>query len=77
MGNYRAAPYIGFFLLGAGVGAAVALLLAPTSGAEARKYVSRRAEDGKDFLVEKGKDLRKQAESAFEKGKGLASRFAQ
>jgi len=62
-------------LAGAAVGGLVALIFAPTSGAETRKYVSRRAEDGKDFLVGKGKDLRKQAEGAFEKGKGMASRL--
>lgn len=76
MADYKGISYVGFFLAGAVVGGLVALMFAPTSGAEARKYISRRAEDGKDFLVGKGKDLRKQAEGAFEKGKGLASRFA-
>ncbi len=76
MADYRGISYLGCFLAGAAVGGLVALMFAPTSGAETRKYVSRRAEDGKDYLVGKGKDLRKQAEGAFEKGRGLASRLA-
>jgi gas vesicle protein len=76
MRECRGVTCLGFFLVGAGVGAALALLLAPTSGAETRKYVSRRAEDGKDYLAGKGKNLRKQAQGALDKGKGLASRFA-
>ncbi len=76
MADCRGISYLGCFLAGAAVGGLVALMLAPTSGAETRKYVSRRAEDGKDFLVGKGRDLRKQAEGAFEKGKGMASRLA-
>jgi len=76
MADYRGVSYFGCFLGGVAVGGLVALMFAPTSGAETRKYVSRRAEDGKDYLVGKGKDLRKQAEGAFEKGKGMASRLA-
>jgi len=76
MADYRGVSYLGCFLAGAVVGGMVALILAPMSGAETRKYVSRKAENGKDFLVGKGKDLRKQAEGAFEKGKGMASRLA-
>ena len=76
MAECRGVSYLGCFLGGVAVGGLVALMFAPTSGAETRKYVSRRAEDGKDYLVGKGKDLRKQAEGAFEKGKGMASRLA-
>jgi gas vesicle protein len=76
MADYRGLSYFGFFAAGVVVGGLVALMLAPTSGTETRKYVSRKAEDGRDYLLTKGKDLRKQAEDAFEKGKGMASRLA-
>jgi gas vesicle protein len=76
MADCRGVSYLGCFLAGAVVGGFVALMLAPTSGAEARKYMSRKAEDGRDYLLTKGKDLRKQAEGAFEKSKGMASRLA-
>ncbi len=76
MAECKGLSYFGFFLAGAVVGGFAALMLTPASGAEARKYMSRKAEDGRDFLLTKGKDLRKQAEGAFDKGKGMASRLA-
>ncbi len=75
MVQHRGVSYVGFFLAGLSLGAALALLLAPRSGKETRKYVSRKAENGKDYVAARGRDLRKQAQEAVEKGKGLASRF--
>jgi gas vesicle protein len=42
-----------FFLAGAGIGAVVALLLAPKSGRETRELIARTANDGRDFLSNK------------------------
>jgi gas vesicle protein len=42
-----------FFLIGISAGAAVMLLLAPKSGKETRRYVSRRADDVRE-LIERG-----------------------
>jgi gas vesicle protein len=62
-----------FFIAGAAVGAAVALLYAPQSGKKTREYIGRRAEEGKDYLVDRSKELREQAEEYVEKGKDLVS----
>ena len=42
-----------FFLAGAGIGAVVALLLAPKSGRETREMIARTASDGRDFITNK------------------------
>jgi gas vesicle protein len=40
------------FMLGATVGAAVALLFAPATGEETRDYLNRRAKEGRDRATE-------------------------
>jgi gas vesicle protein len=45
------------FLLGVGIGAAAALLLAPTSGEELRDDLVERMSDGVDQIRRTGKDL--------------------
>ena len=42
-----------YFLAGAGIGAAFALLFAPKSGRETRDLIARTASDSKDFLSTK------------------------
>ena len=42
-----------FFLAGAGIGAVVALLLAPKSGRETRELITRKATDSRDFVTNK------------------------
>lgn len=59
---------LAFFLAGCGIGAILALLFTPKSGKETRDYIAARAEEGKDYLSVKGKELRKQAEEYVEKG---------
>jgi gas vesicle protein len=42
-----------YFLAGAGIGAALALLFAPKSGRETREIIARTATDSRDFLSNK------------------------
>jgi gas vesicle protein len=66
---------LGMLATGIGIGAVTALLYAPKSGKETRKLISRKAEDGMDFVSEQSREIRRQAEEAFEKGKEFATRF--
>ncbi len=63
---------LGFLTAGLGIGAVMGLLYAPQSGRQTRKLISRAAEDGADFVAERGREIRRQAEDAFERGKVLA-----
>ena len=65
---------LGFFLAGLGIGAVVALLLAPRSGKETREFIVQKAEEGRDFVVSKSEEIRKQAEDAVEKGKDMVNK---
>jgi gas vesicle protein len=63
---------LGILTAGVGIGAAMGLLYAPQSGRQTRKLISRAAEDGADFVAERTREIRRQAEDAFERGKVLA-----
>lgn len=76
MSECRGTSYLAFLLVGVGIGAGLALLFAPQSGKETRKYLARRAEDGKEYMTSVGKEIRKQAEDVVDKGKSLAARLA-
>jgi gas vesicle protein len=66
---------LGMLATGAGIGAVTALLYAPQNGKATRKLISRKAEDSVDYVSERGHEIRRQAEEAFEKGKELAIRL--
>jgi gas vesicle protein len=65
---------VAYFLAGLGIGAAAALLLAPLSGEETRKRIVDKAQEGKDYVATKGRELRKQAEGLVDQGKDLVNR---
>lgn len=66
---------LGILTTGIGLGAMIALLYAPQSGKQTRKAISRTAEEGMHLVSERGREICKQAEQAFEKGKGVALRL--
>jgi len=47
---------VGCFLAGIGVGAIVALLLAPKTGQQTRKLIARKAEEGRDYMASRGRE---------------------
>jgi gas vesicle protein len=77
MSENSAPSVVATFLIGVGVGAIVGLLLAPKSGREIRKLVSRKAEKGADYVSSKSKEWRDQAEDLVEKGFKTAEKLAE
>src|SRR5436853_5294919 len=61
-----------FFVAGAGIGAALALLFAPKSGKETRDLISRTATDSRDFITNKVTEGRQIVE---EKGRRMSDDF--
>jgi len=67
-----------WFLAGAAVGAAIALLFAPQSGARTRRLIAGKAYEGREALLEQSRDLYErskeftdEAAAMFERGKKL------
>jgi gas vesicle protein len=64
------------FLIGFGVGAATALLLAPQSGEETREWISDRARESLDQTSRVVEDAFTKSADAIERGKDRASQAA-
>jgi gas vesicle protein len=61
-----------WFLTGAAAGAAIALLYAPQSGRQSRKFIRRTTEDGQEALAEFGKEVIDRGREYYDKGRKIA-----
>ena len=66
-----------WFLAGAAIGAAVALLYAPQPGRETREAIRRRALEERERLAKSGRDAMERGRDLYERGKGLADEASQ
>lgn len=71
--NNNGASKLAFLLAGMGIGAILALLFAPKSGEETRELIGRKAEEGREYVRAKGRELRKEAGEFVEKAKDLVN----
>jgi gas vesicle protein len=60
-----------YLLLGAAIGAATALLLAPRSGVETRKLILTKAREGADLVANRSKAVAEKTSTYVERGKEL------
>jgi len=67
---------IAWFLVGAAVGAAVALLYAPQSGRETRQLLAKKTEQGREVLADSGKEVLDRGKELFDRGRELADEAA-
>jgi gas vesicle protein len=67
MSDTRAGDRAAFFLFGAAIGAAAALLMAPASGAHTRRRLRRKGEEVADYLIDAGKELVDKCEDLYER----------
>lgn len=65
------------FSLGLGVGAAMALLYAPRSGAKTQKLLARKIRKSTDYFQDQASGLRSSAADLMEKGKEQVIRHRQ
>lgn len=66
-----------WFLAGAVIGATVAVLYAPKSGKDTRKYISDKAQQGKDAVAESSMDVLDASKEMFERGRKLVEDAAE
>jgi len=62
---------IGWFVAGAVVGMTAAILLAPQSGKKTRRFIADKTQQGKDAVVEAGKDVYDHSKEMIDKGRQL------
>jgi gas vesicle protein len=60
-----------WFLAGLGLGALVGVLYAPRSGSETRDAIVEKAEEGRDFVKSRARQVREQANDWIERGKDV------
>jgi len=72
MSDTSAGDRAAFFVLGAAIGAAAALLMAPASGAQTRRRLVRKGEEVTDYLIDAGKELVEKCEDLYERSEELA-----
>lgn len=65
---------LSYFCLGLGLGVAVGVLFAPKSGAETRDLLRSKAEEGADFVKQRGTELRDTATEAIDRSKQTIKR---
>jgi gas vesicle protein len=63
---------LAWFIAGAAVGAAVALLYAPKSGKDTRRYLSNSTKDGREAMEAGGRELMDRGREIYERGKQIA-----
>ena len=61
-----------WFLAGSAIGAAIALLYAPQSGEDTRRYLGRQARKGRRVIEDVSEDLSDRGREMYEKGRRLA-----
>ena len=67
---------VAWFLVGAAVGAAVAILYAPQSGKETRRLIAKKTEESRDRLADSGKEVMDKGKELFDRGRELADEAA-
>jgi len=60
-----------WLLAGMGVGAGIALLFAPKTGRETRRYLAGKAREGRDRVVEAGEEFMDRGKKVYEHGKAV------
>ena len=63
---------LGWFVAGAVLGGAVALLYAPKSGKETREFINKKTGEGREALNQTGKEVFEKGREIYDRGKQIA-----
>jgi gas vesicle protein len=66
-----------WFLAGIAIGATIALLYAPASGEVTRRKIVRKGQEGRDVLMESGKEMLDRGKEMYDRGRKLADDAAE
>ncbi len=77
MASNNSGSAIGWFISGAVLGAAVALLMAPEAGVRTRRKLGEQAERGRKSLMESGQEIFERGRELYERGREIAQEAAE
>ncbi|MBI3896585.1 MAG: YtxH domain-containing protein [Acidobacteria bacterium] len=63
-----------YFLVGLGFGALFGVLFAPRAGEETRKLITDKADEGRDYLFRKSRQVREQAAEYIDRSKEVVAK---
>ena len=63
---------VGWFIAGVAVGATIALLYAPQSGEDTRKYIGKQTKDSREAMEASGKELMERGKELYDRGRKIA-----
>jgi gas vesicle protein len=66
-----------WFLAGAAIGASIALLYAPKSGKETRRFLGKKARQGREAVTDVSRDLAEKGRDLYEMGRRMADDAAE
>src|SRR5207253_7085090 len=66
-----------WFVAGAAVGAAIAILYAPAAGHETRRKIAEKTDQGRQALADQGRDLYERGKEMYDRGRKLADDAAE
>lgn len=75
MENDNSGKFI-WFVAGAAIGAAVALLYAPQTGTETRRLIKEKSKEGADAVAGTSRDMYERGRELYEKGRRMADEAA-
>ena len=70
--NGQAATHLGWFVIGAVVGAGAAILLAPQPGVDTRRKLAKQAGQGGKTIIQSSQDIFERGRELFERGREIA-----
>ena len=73
----QASRNVAWFLTGAFIGAAAAILYAPQSGKDTRKYISDKTQMGREAVESASQDIAEVSKDMFERGRRLVDDAAE
>lgn len=77
MARNHTAGLVGWLVVGAILGGAVALLLAPEAGARTRRKLVKEAERGRKTILESGHEIFERGRELYERGRAIAEDAAE
>lgn len=72
MADQQEGGKLGWFVAGAVLGSAVALLYAPKTGKETRELIGRKTDESKEAISETGREVFEKGREIYDKGKQIA-----